>query len=83
MTAVVGRRMRDSASWWLELDDGTVTLVVLRRIERGMGGWQELEFNGADEAACEAAYTRHCEESYDSSVRRAGARANHGIKSYL
>jgi hypothetical protein len=75
--------MRDSSSAWRELADGRTQLVVWRRVPGAEGNWNELTFTAPSEAGCEAQYVAYCEEGYEASVRRAGARANHGIKSYL
>lgn len=82
MTRPVRVRLRDSSSSWYEWSD-RLELVVHRRVGGAEGGWNHLRFPGPTEAACEAAYDDYCRENYEASVRRAAARAKHGIKSYL
>jgi hypothetical protein len=76
-------RLRDSSGWFREELDGSTTMVILRRDSTNPDHYNQLEFNGDDDAACEAAYDHYCAESYKRSTRRANARANHGVKSYL
>lgn len=76
-------RYRSYTSWWQPLGDGRLELVVYRRVGASEGTWSVHRFVGVDEADCETQYDRYCRDSYDRSAKRAGARANHGIKGYL
>lgn len=71
--------MRNSSSWFRNTDQG-VTLTVIRRTGRDQfaGGWEELHFDGMDEAECEAAYGDYCQQGQERSVRQAERRARWG-----
>jgi hypothetical protein len=70
--------MRSATSWWLDHADGTVSLMILRRVGAAEGTWLKLEFHGQDEAAAEVLYDEYCAESYERSRRHHERRQNWG-----
>jgi hypothetical protein len=71
-------RIRSASSWWEDNDDGTVTLVILRRVEQSAGVWNHLRFRGKTQAEAEAAYDDYCETKGEESQRRAARRLRWG-----
>lgn len=71
-------RIRTASSWYEDNDDGTVTLVVLRRVEQAMGVWNKVRCHGATDAEAEAAYEAYCERGGEESQRRAARRLRWG-----
>ena len=71
--------MRNSNSWY-STTPGGVRLTVIRRTGRDQfaGGWEFLEFDGPDEAGCEAAYDDYCMQGQERSVRQAERRSHWG-----
>jgi hypothetical protein len=71
-------RIRTASSWFEDNDDGTVTLVVLRRVEQSMGVWNKVRCDGATDAEAEAAYDRYCEQGAEKSQKQAARRLRWG-----
>jgi hypothetical protein len=71
-------RLRTASSWFENNADGTVTLVVLRRVEQAAGLWNEVRCDGATDADAEAAYDDYCEQSGEKSRRTAARRLRWG-----
>jgi hypothetical protein len=68
-----------TTSWFVDEDDGSVTLVVLRREEGGPPSGAELEFKGADTRRALAAYDRFCRKQNKRHIRAAEARRRWGF----
>lgn len=64
--------------WFVDEDDGTVTLVVCRRDEGGPPSGAQLEFNGANDARALAKYDRFCRKQNRRNIRRAEWRRRAG-----
>jgi hypothetical protein len=71
-------RIRTASSWYEDNDDGTVTLVVLRRVEQAAGVWNKLRFRAATDAEAEDAYDSYCELSAERSQVQAARRLRWG-----
>lgn len=76
--SVVKIRIRDSASWWHDHDDGQVSLHVLRRVGGAEGNWLTLTYKAATEQAALALYDNDCRDRLERTMRLAERRAKWG-----
>ncbi|HEY2936939.1 MAG TPA: hypothetical protein VGJ25_10080 [Gaiellaceae bacterium] len=72
------RDVDGSGRYWLDHADGSVTLVVNRRVGGPEGNWRELRFRAATEAAALAAYVAYCAEGYARALAGAARRRRWG-----
>lgn len=71
---------RDHSSVYRFWPDGSIDVLQWRRVERSMGGWEEVVATGRTIEEAEAAFDDECHRRGGKSIRTASRRSNWGPK---